>query len=115
MLRFGKDSFFKSFWFGKSLPKTAIISNLGRQIDSGCLVLEGSAGEAACRGGERGRVILPEFEDFAIEHSVKDSARRSEGGGGYGLPPLPPTSDFFFLFVIVFVCRGLWDCGIVGL
>ena len=36
-----------------------------------------------CRGGERVGVKLPEFEDFAGEHSVKDSARRSEGGGGF--------------------------------
>ena len=45
--------------------------------------MEGSAGEAVCQGGERGGVMLPEFEDFAGEHSGKDSARRSEGGGGF--------------------------------
>ena len=44
--------------------------------------MEGSAGEAVFQGGERGGVVLPEFEDFAGEHSDKDSARRSEGGGG---------------------------------
>ena len=84
-----------------------MISDFGRQIEKRRLVLEGSAGEAVCWGGERGAVMLPEFEDFAREHSVKDLARRSEGGGGYGLPPLPPTSHF-----LVCVC-GLWDSGCV--
>ena len=36
----------------------------------------GSAGEAVC---QEGGVMLPEFEDFAGEHSVKDLARCSEG------------------------------------
>ena len=27
--------------------------------------------------------MLPEFKDFAGEHSVKDLARRSEGGTGF--------------------------------
>ena len=47
------------------------------------LLLEGSAGEAVFQGGERGGAMLPEFEDFAGEHLVKDLARRSEGGGGF--------------------------------
>ena len=67
-----------------------------------CSCWSGSAGEAVCRGGERGRVKLPEFEDFAREHSVKNSARRSECGSGYGLPPLPPFSGF--------VCIGCCVC-----
>ena len=35
----------------------------------------------------------------------------------YGLPPLPPTSDFVFMCycVCVFGVIGLWDCGIVSL
>ena len=52
--------------------------------------------------------MLPEFEDFAGEHSVKGLARRSEGGGGYGLPPLPPTSDFWLE-------SGVLDCEFVDL
>ena len=59
-----------------------MISDFGRQIEQTRLVWEGSAGEAVCQGGERGGVMLPEFEDSAGEHSVKDLARRSEGGGG---------------------------------
>ena len=43
----------------------------------------GSEGKAVRWGGERGGAMLPEFEDFAREHSVKGSARRSEGGGGF--------------------------------
>ena len=42
----------------------------------------GSAGEEVCQGGEKGGVMLPEFEDFARDHSFKDLARRSESGGG---------------------------------
>ena len=60
----------------------AIISDFGREIETNRLVLEGSAGEAVCLGGERRGVMLPEFEDFAGEHSVKGLSRRSEGGGG---------------------------------
>ena len=60
-----------------------MISDFGRQIEKRRLLLEGSAGEAVCRGGERGGVVLPEFEDFAREHSVKDLARSSEGGGRF--------------------------------
>ena len=69
----------------------AIISEIGRQIEKMRLVLEGSAGEAVCWGGERGGGMLPEFEDFVGEHSVKDLARRSEGGGGFKGYRLPPT------------------------
>ena len=65
----------------KSRPEIANLSNVGGQIEKTRFVWEGSAGEAVCRGRERG-VKLPEFEDFAGEHSVKDLARRSEGGGG---------------------------------
>ena len=66
--------------------------------------------------------MLLEFEDFAEEHSVKGSARRSEGGGasmGYRLFRRPQISC---LCVIVFVCLGyeiigfsdvsLWVCGL---
>ena len=60
----------------------AKFSNVGGQLEKMWLVCEGSAGEAVCWGGERGGVQLPEFEDFAGGHSIKDSARRSEGGGG---------------------------------
>ena len=43
-------------------------------------------------GGERVGVMLPEFEDFAGEHSLTGSARRSEGGGGFnGYRLIPPT------------------------
>ena len=59
-----------------------MIIDFGREIEKPRLVLEGSAGEAVCWGGEGGGVILLEFEDFAGEHSVNGSARRSEGGGG---------------------------------
>ena len=41
----------------KSRPTIAMISDFGRQIDPGRLVLEGSAGEAACRGRERVGVL----------------------------------------------------------
>ena len=59
--------------------------------------------------------MLLEFEDFAGEHSVKDSARRSEGGGGSMGFRLFRRPQNLFLRIIVFVCLGLYDCGIVGL
>ena len=66
-----------------SRPKIQNINDVGREIEKGRLVWEGSAGEAVCRGAETGGVKLLEFEDFARKDSVKDLARRSEGGGGY--------------------------------
>ena len=71
------------------------MSGFGRQIEKTRLVWEGSAGESVCWGGERGGVKLLEFEDFAVEHSVKGSARRSEGGGrfiGFASCRRPPNS-----------------------
>ena len=68
---------FDVFGSAKSRPKIAMISDFGRQIDSGWLVLEGSAAEAACRGRERVGVLKIE------EHSLSGSARRTEGGGGF--------------------------------
>ena len=66
-----------------SRPEIVNCNNIGGQIEKTRFVWEGSAGEAVCRGGERGGVMLLEFEDFAGERSVKDFARRSEGGGGF--------------------------------
>ena len=80
----------------------------------------GSAGEAVCWGGEGGGVMLREFEDFAGEHSVEGSARRSEGGGrsiGYRLfhrPPILLVSVIVIVRLCVWVC-GLWDCRFVFL
>ena len=79
----------------KSRPEITTISDFGRQIEKRWLVWEGSAGEEVCQGGEKGGVKLPEIEDFAGEHSVKDLARRSEGGGGsmcYRFFHRPPIS-----------------------
>ena len=75
--------FLTCFLLAKSRPQIKQISDFGREIEKGGLVLEGSAGEVVFRAGERGGVMLPELEDFAGEHSVKDLARRSEGGGGF--------------------------------
>ena len=55
---------------------------------------------------------LLRFQEYLITFSVLGLACRSEGGGGYGLPPLPPTSDFGFVCLFLF---GLWVCGVVGL
>ena len=84
-----------------------MINDFGRQTDSGCLVLEGSAGEAACRGGERGGVMLPE----SIQ--LKGLARRSEGGGGY-LWTTASSADLRFRCYLL-LCLCVWGCAIVGL
>ena len=102
-----------SFWLRKESSQNSNYQRLWQTIDSRCLVLEGSAGEAVCRGGERGGVMLSDLEDFAGEHSVKDLARRSNGGGGsMGYCPFRRPRNSF-LFAIAFVCFGLWDCGFV--
>ena len=53
-----------------------MISDFGRQSENIYLVLEGSAGEAACQRRERVGVLKIE------EHSLSGFARRTEGGGG---------------------------------
>ena len=62
--------FLSVFVIGKSRPKIEHFNNLGNQFENTWVVREGSAREAVCQGGERGRVMLPEFEDFAGEHPV---------------------------------------------
>ena len=44
----------------KSWPKIAKISDFGRQSEKAHLVWEGSAGKAACQGGEKVGVMVPE-------------------------------------------------------
>ena len=48
------------FGLAKSRPKIVMISDFGSQLDSAWLFCSGWAGEAACQGGERGGVMLPE-------------------------------------------------------
>ena len=60
--------FFEEFLVTR--PKIAMISDFGIQIEKRWLVLEGLAGEAACRGRERVGML-----GFITPH----------------LPPLPPT------------------------
>ena len=90
----------------KSLPKIEKLNNVGGQFEKLWFVWSGSAGEAVCWGGERAGVMLPEFEDFTVEHSVKDSARRSEGGGGSMSCRLFRRPQILFASVIVFMCLG---------
>ena len=66
--------FYEFFGSGKSQPEITIFNCVGGQLKKTRLVWEGSAGDAVCRGGERGGVKLPQFEDFAGEHSVKHAA-----------------------------------------
>ena len=47
--------------------------------------------------------MLPEFEDFAREHSVKGLARRSEGGGGSMGYRLFRRLQISFVFFVVLV------------
>ena len=54
----------------KSRPTIAMINDFGRQIDSSCLFLEGSAGEAVCRGRERVGVMLPESIQLRVQHAA---------------------------------------------
>ena len=49
--------FFMSFWDSENLAKIIKFRDFGRQSENGHLVLEVSAGEATCQGGERGGVI----------------------------------------------------------
>ena len=49
--------------FLMSWPRNAHFSDVGAKNALGCFFAEGLAGEAVCRGGERGGVKLLEFED----------------------------------------------------
>ena len=52
--------FLMSVWLRKKSAKNPKIGGFGRLIEKAWLVLEGSAGEAVRRGGERGGVKLAE-------------------------------------------------------
>ena len=108
----------------KSWPIVPKIEEVGRQCYSSGFVWSWSTGEAVCwEGTEEGLLrfvdcvfksrILIEFSRSVQEFSVGDAARRSQGGGGYGLPSLPPTFDFIMIceYVCVFVCLCVWACG----
>ena len=75
----GFEIIFAEYFLGaKSLPEIAKFNNAGSQIEKMVrLVGVGGRGGVLVRRKRRGSV-----EDFAGEHSVKSSARRSEGGGG---------------------------------
>ena len=47
-----------------------MIRDFGRQFEKNRLVLEGSAGEAACWGKERVGVVLMESIQFRIQHAA---------------------------------------------
>ena len=54
----------------KVCQASQLLTTLAETVETSRWFWEGSAGEAVCRGGDRGGVMLPEFEDFTREHSV---------------------------------------------
>ena len=60
---FERMCFLMSFCSAKRRPEIVIVSEFGREKNVWIICLEGSAGEAVCRGGEREGVKLLEFED----------------------------------------------------
>ena len=72
--------FLMSFWLRKKVgPKSQLPETLADKLIPGAWFWRGRR-ERRCAGEER--VMLLDFEDFSGEHSVKELARRSEGGGG---------------------------------
>ena len=57
--------------------------------------------------------------DYRVIPARRFPPARGRGRRIYGLPPLPPTSDFAFMCYCVCVCVSgvmrLWDCGVVSL
>ena len=56
-MRFRTNVFFDAFWGRQKSANIAKISDLGRQMDSACDILERSAGETVRQGGGRDWVI----------------------------------------------------------
>ena len=67
---FGRMCFLMDFLLAKSWPQIAIFCGFGREESVWMLFLEGSAGEAACRGGERGGVMLRESIQLRVQHAA---------------------------------------------
>ena len=71
---FENTCFLMSFWLGKKSVQKLKYRGFGRLIEKRRLVLEGSAGEAVRRGGERGGVMLPESIQLRVQHAVPQVA-----------------------------------------
>ena len=105
-----KEGVFVCFWASaKSRRTIAMISELGRQIEKTWLDLEGSAGEAACRGRERVGVSKIACICFRIQHAAPRESADLRATASAADPYQKPCWWILYCMLVLRVKRVLWE------